>query len=56
MIHKYFRSGDIVQMETADGPMVFRALDLEDKDWLEFDWDWPHPPEVQKELDRLDEL
>jgi hypothetical protein len=40
-----FRSGDITRMETTQGPMTMRILELDDPDWLEIRWDFPHPPD-----------
>lgn len=55
MSHPLFRSGDIVRMDTTTGPLVVRMLELDDPHWIEVKWDWPHPPEVQREIERMEE-
>lgn len=46
-----FLSGDIVRMETTEGPATFMVVDYGDPDWLEMRWDWPMCP-LDREYDR----
>jgi hypothetical protein len=41
-----FRSGDIIEIQTSDGPWMLKAVALNDQNFLEVRWEWPPVPEA----------
>lgn len=44
MLPAYFKSGDVISMETTAGRLVARLVDEDDPNFLEIRWDWPGAP------------
>lgn len=43
-----FVSGQVLELQTTAGMMMFIAVDLADENWLEIRWDFPPVPEVAR--------
>jgi hypothetical protein len=43
-------------METSGGPLVAHLVDPGDPEWLEVKWDFPWAPDVQREIERREDL